>query len=115
MRVKKLEAKLPQRATSGSVGFDVHSTHDVIIPPHSQQTIHTGLAFAISTGIYLRIASRSSLTKQGINVGAGVVDNDYRGKVKVVLQNTTSTPFTVSKHSRIAQLIFEKNPYFVLL
>ena len=79
--------------------------------PHSQLTIHTGLAIEIPTGVYLRIASRSSMSKQGINVGTGVVDNDYRGEVKVILQNTTSQPFTVQKHSRIAQFIFEKKFY----
>ena len=111
VRVKKLiqEAKLPARATPGSAGFDVHSSHQTIIPPHSQQKIHTGLAMAIPKGMYLRIASRSSLASRGINVGAGVIDNDYRGEVQVVLQNNTDTPYTVKKNARIAQFIFELN------
>ena len=111
VRVKKLirEAKLPQRQTEGSVGFDVYSTHDVTINPNSQQLVHTGLSIQVPQGLYLRISPRSGLALKGINVGAGVVDNDYRGEVKVLLQNTTTKPYTVSKHSRIAQFVFEKN------
>ena len=59
----------------------------------SQAIVHTGLAMAVPTGMYLRIAPRSSLSMKGINVGAGVVDNDFRGEIKVVLQNTTSKPY----------------------
>ena len=111
VRVKKLieEARLPKRATPGSVGFDVYSTHHAIVAPHSQQKIHTGLAFDVPTGMYLRVATRSSMATQGINVGAGIIDNDYRGEVQVVLQNTSDVPFIVTKHSRIAQFVFEKN------
>ena len=63
VKVKKLvrEATLPQRATIGSAGFDVTSTHDATLPPHSQTKIHTGLAMAVPSGIYLRIAPSSSL------------------------------------------------------
>ena len=111
IRVKKLipDAKLPSRATPGSAGFDVKSSHSTVIPPKSQMLVHTGLAMAVPTGVYLRIAPRSSLSLRGINVGAGVVDNDYRGEVKVILQNTTDTPYKINQHDRIAQFIFEKN------
>ena len=111
VRVKRLvrEAKLPTRATTGSVGFDVCSIHDVILPPHSQTKVHTGLAMAIPKGIYLRLASRSGLALKGINVGAGVIDNDYRGEVQIVMQNSTNKPFTITKDSKIAQCVFEKN------
>ena len=111
VRVKKLtpEAKLPARATNGSAGFDVNSSHQILIPANSQAKVSTGLAMAIPTGLYLRIASRSSLACQGINVIAGVIDNDYRGEIKVVLQNTTSNPYLIPKHSRIAQFLFERN------
>ena len=103
VRVKKLvkEAILPSRATPGAAGFDVYSSEQKTIAPHSQLRIHTGLAMAIPKGMYLRIASRSSLASKGINVGAGVIDNDYCGEIQVVLQNTTSKPIEIPFHSRI--------------
>ena len=43
-----------------------------------------------------------------IDVGAGVVDADYRGPVGVVLFNFGPTDFVVEPGDRIAQLILEK-------
>ena len=43
-----------------------------------------------------------------IDVGAGVVDYDYRGPVGVVLFNHGAEDFKVSKGDRVAQLILER-------
>lgn len=43
-----------------------------------------------------------------IHVGGGVIDNDYRGEVRVILFNLGSAEFRINKHDRIAQLIIEK-------
>jgi dUTP pyrophosphatase len=47
--------------------------------------------------------------KHGIQVGAGVIDADYRGEVKVLLFNQGSEEFCVSTGDRIAQLILERH------
>ena len=41
-------------------------------------------------------------------MGAGVIDPDYQGEVKVVLFNHSPEPFQVLKRMRIAQLLVEK-------
>ena len=41
-------------------------------------------------------------------MGAGVVDQDYRGNIMVVLFNFGSDDFHVKKGDRIAQLICER-------
>ena len=46
--------------------------------------------------------------KHMIDVGAGVVDADYRGPVGVVLFNFGPDDFVVEHGDRIAQLILEK-------
>jgi dUTP pyrophosphatase len=64
---------------------------------------------AIPTGNYGRIAPRSGLAaKNFIDVGAGVIDSDYRGEVKVLLFNFSDVEFVVNPGDRIAQLIVEK-------
>ena len=63
----------------------------------------------IPSGMYLRIASRTSLAHKGISVGAGVIDNDYRGEIIVLLQNSTDKEYIIPFQSRIAQFIFEHN------
>jgi len=57
-------------------------------------------------GCYGRIAPRSGLAlKHHIDVGGGVIDQDYRGIVGVILYDHSDTPFVVSCGDRIAQLI----------
>ena len=61
------------------------------------------------TGCYGRIAPRSGLAlKKFIDVGAGVVDEDYRGELGVVLFNFGEGDFKINMGDKIAQLIFEK-------
>ena len=77
--------------------------------PLTRKTVGTGIANAILKNTYTRIAPRSGLAaKHSLNVGAGVVDADYRGELKVLLINHGSTPFTVKEGDRIAQLILER-------
>jgi hypothetical protein len=46
--------------------------------------------------------------KNFIDVGAGVVDYDYRGSVGVVLFNHSDVDFSIAHGDRIAQLILER-------
>ena len=46
--------------------------------------------------------------KSFINIGAGVVDRDYRGNLGVVIFNHGHSPFEVKKGDRIAQLVLER-------
>ena len=56
-----------------------------------------------------RVAPRSGLaSKHSIDVGAGVIDADYRGPVKVLLFNFGDGPFAVKEGDRIAQLVLER-------
>lgn len=45
---------------------------------------------------------------EGILVGGGVVDADFRGNICVILANITPIPRYIEKHERIAQLLVEK-------
>jgi dUTP pyrophosphatase len=56
--------------------------------------VRTGLSLAIPAGTYARVAPRSGLAvKHFIDTGAGVVDEDYRGEVGVVLFNHSDVDF----------------------
>jgi dUTP pyrophosphatase len=46
--------------------------------------------------------------KHGIQVGAGVIDPDYRGELKVVLFNHDMNPYVIKSGYRIAQLVLER-------
>ncbi|KAG6532409.1 hypothetical protein ZIOFF_006251 [Zingiber officinale] len=77
-------AVTPSRRSEGSAGLDISASHASIIEPYGRDLIHTGLRIEIPCGYYGRLASRSGLGwKTGIEVGAGVIDSDYRGEVQV--------------------------------
>jgi dUTP pyrophosphatase len=68
--------------------------------------VHTGIAIQLPSGTVGKIASRSGLsTKHNIEVGAGWIDNDYRGELVVELKNFSSLPYQVKIGERIAQII----------
>jgi dUTP pyrophosphatase len=110
VEVKKFnqDAIIPSRATEGSAGYDLSSVDDVNIPPRGMKLIDTGIGVRIPYGTYARVAPRSGMSVKGTVVGAGVVDADWRGAIKVVMFNMTDNEITVEKGNRIAQLIFER-------
>jgi dUTP pyrophosphatase len=108
--VRKLSknATLPVRSTKNAAGYDIAAAHSVTIPKKGRMLVKTDLAIALPEGYYGRIAPRSGLAlKHGIDVGAGVIDPDYRGPLGVVLFNHGDTDFEVKQGDRIAQLIIE--------
>lgn len=56
-----------------------------------------------------RIAPRSGLaSKHFIDTGAGVIDADYRGPVKVLLFNHADADYEIKEGDRVAQLVLER-------
>ena len=107
----KLERGVPApvRGSPFSAGLDIHANEEGIIPSGFRSLVSTGLRLEIPLGCYGRIAPRSSLAfKHCVDVCAGVIDQDYRGEVKVLLANHSKGDFVIKKGDRIAQLILEK-------
>jgi dUTP pyrophosphatase len=67
--------------------------------------ISTGLQIQLPEGCYGQIAPRSGLAYCHIGVGGGVIDEDYRGNIGVILYNHSNVPFKIVRGDRIAQLI----------
>ena len=110
LKVKLLSeaAKVPKRATPLSAGYDLCSAVETTVPAKGKCIVSTDLSIEVPHGTYGRIAPRSGLAvKHFIDVGAGVVDADYRGTVGVVLFNHSDKDFAVDVGDRIAQLVLE--------
>ena len=102
-------ASAPLRGSAGAAGYDLYAAEEKVIDPGCRACIATDLQLGIPSGCYGRIAPRSGLAvKNGVDVGAGVVDEDYRGNVGVLLFNFGQEPFHVQIGDRIAQLILER-------
>lgn len=91
------------------IGLDLSSAYDTVVPARGKVLVKTDLSIAIPENTYARIAPRSGLAlKHSIDVGAGVIDYDYRGPVCVILFNHGDSDFAISRGDRIAQLILER-------
>ncbi|EKD01380.1 hypothetical protein A1Q2_04327 [Trichosporon asahii var. asahii CBS 8904] len=111
MRVKRLapSATIPTRGSALAAGFDLYASRPASVPPRGKAMVDTDISIALPSGTYGRVAPRSGLAaKHSIHTGAGVIDADYRGPLKVILFNLGDEEFKVNEGDRIAQLILEE-------
>jgi dUTP pyrophosphatase len=110
LQIKKLsdKATMPVAGSEFAAGLDLSAAEALVIPSRGRALVKTDLSIACPAGTYARIAPRSGLAlKKGIDVGAGVIDADYRGPVGVILFNWGDEDFTIEVGDRIAQMILE--------
>lgn len=110
LQVKLLseDARLPGRFSTHAAGYDLYSIEDINLASSTRVLIKTGVSIAIPEGHYGIIKSRSSIAMMGLDIGAGVIDADYRGEVRVLVCNNSPGPIKLPSGTRIAQLIIQK-------
>lgn len=101
---------LPAYATADSAGMDLLAAveEDLVLAPGERRLVPTGIAIALPPGSEAQVRPRSGLAlKHGLTVlnAPGTIDADYRGEVGVILINLGQDPFTVTRGSRIAQMV----------
>ncbi|RYP54338.1 hypothetical protein DL768_000912 [Monosporascus sp. mg162] len=109
--IKKLseKARLPTRGSAFAAGYDLYAAKATTVPARGKVLVDTDISIAVPAGTYGRIAPRSGLAaKHFIDTGAGVIDADYRGPVKVLLFNHSEADFAVAEGDRVAQLVVER-------
>lgn len=103
------KATVPTKGSALAAGYDLYASEDAVIPAQGQGMVATDLSIIVPVGTYGRVAPRSGLAvKHGISTGAGVIDADYRGEVKIVLFNHSKKDFAIKTGDRIAQLVLEQ-------
>ena len=100
---------VPTKATKYSMGLDLYSPDSYLICPKRQVLIPIQIKLGIPPGYYGRITSKSVLAVEyKLHVGAGVIDPDYTGEIKILLINVGKHYYQVNQGDPIAQLILEK-------
>ena len=72
--------KLPQRATSGSAGYDFYMPYDLTLAPGQTALIPTGIRARMQDGWVLCLFPRSGLGfkfRMQLNNTVGIIDADY--------------------------------------
>lgn len=112
LEIKRLTptAILPTRGSEKAIGLDLYlDAASIVLHPGKRVLASTGIAVGIPPEHYGRIAPRSGLSfKDGIDVMAGVIDEDYTGELKVLLINTDYKTHVYKRGDRIAQFILER-------
>lgn len=107
-----LDLPLPSRRTAGSAGFDLSSAEpDFVLAPGERRLVATGLAIELPAGVEGQVRPRSGLAlEHGLTMpnAPGTIDSDYRGELKVILQNGGAEPVTIVRGDRIAQVVFAR-------
>ena len=107
---KHPDAIIPQYATEGSSGLDLHARipHEIYLQPGVRFSCPTGIGMEIPVGFEGQVRPRSGMAKKyGITVlnAPGTIDSDYRGEICAILINHSDSAQTIEPGQRIAQLV----------
>ena len=103
---------LPARATDQAAGYDVRSAEaDFTLEPGEIRLVSTGLVMELPDGMECQVRPRSGLAlRHGLTLpnSPGTIDPDYRGELRIIMQNGGSQPVRIERSERIAQLVFQR-------
>lgn len=107
LKCKKLsnDATIPTKSNISDAGWDLYASADIQLEPLKVTKVSTNIAMVFPENVWGQIEGRSGLASKGIFPVGGIVDQSYTGHVMVVLMNSTSLPYHISKGDRIAQLV----------
>ena len=114
IKVKKIHPKaiIPKEATKGSACFDLYCCEEFSLFNGYFKLARTGLIFEIPVGYHIEVYPRSGMAKKGIVIpnSPGIIDDDYRGEVLVMLYGLFMRQHEIFQiGNRIAQCRLVKN------
>jgi dUTP pyrophosphatase len=116
IRIQRLphgkDLPLPSYQSALAAGLDliaaVPADAPLTLAPGARALVPTGVAIALPPGTEAQVRPRSGLAvKHGLTVlnAPGTIDADYRGEIQVLLINLGGEAVTITRGTRIAQLV----------
>jgi len=111
MKIKLDEGAIcPTRAHDHDAGLDLYSREELIIMPGESEVFDTGVHVELPVRSFGKLESKSGLlVNYDIVSCGGVIDENYRGSIRVKLYNLGHRPYMIRKGQKIIQLIVQ--PY----
>ncbi len=109
--IKTRNVKSPNRANVHDAGIDFYIPEDIgwestTLLPNESILIDSGIKMTIPKGFALIAFNKSGVaTKQGLTVGACVVDSGYQGNIHIHLINTSNKPQTIKAGQKAVQFV----------
>jgi len=108
LRFKKVkEVKSPERGTKNSAGIDffIPDGMTVNLYPGESAMIPSGIQMDIPDGTMLMVCNKSGIAKQGLLVGACIVDSDYQGEMHLNVWNVSDKQIVISEGKKLVQMV----------
>lgn len=109
--IEKLDksAKMPAYAMPGDAGMDVFVNEEKTLKPGKRHLFSTGIKIAVPEGHVALVWDKSGLAvKKGLKTMAGVVDEGFRGELRILVINLGEEDIEIEKYSKVAQMIIQK-------
>lgn len=110
MKIARIkDVKLPSRGTAASAGLDFYTPNNMLeteLLPGEAALIPSGIKAKLPKGFALIAFNKSGVaTKQGLQVGACVVDEDYQGEIHIHVTNVSDTKTTIMAGQKLVQMV----------
>jgi dUTP pyrophosphatase len=119
MKLQKLRnVKTPNRGTESSAGIDFYVPEDfetTVLKSGESVLIPSGIKMQLPRGYALIAFNKSGVAvKQGLSVGACVVDEDYEGEIHLHMINTSDKDQVIATGQKLVQFVLVPVAYFDL-
>ena len=99
-------ATIPRRSSIQAAGYDLFAAEDRVISKNCRAFIKTGIGLELPRGSCGLIKARSGMSVlHKCDIGAGVIDSDFRGEISVLLINNGDFDMRVRQGNKIAQML----------
>lgn len=94
-------------------GYDVRLAQDIELEPMGFELGSTIEHFNMPNDCFGFVTDKSSLIRQGVCVGRGTIEPNWRGHLTLEISNLTHTPRSLKAGQPIAQIVVQTilNPY----
>lgn len=101
----------PTKGSSRAAGWDLYANCYCVVRPEKTVKVPCGFQMELPEGCAAFIQPRSGLAiMNGITVAntPGLIDEDFRGEICVLLRNESDTDFYIEPGRRIAQMVVKR-------
>ena len=95
----------PYRTHDNDAGADVYMPYDCTLQPGEIAKVPLGFGIEVPDGYAGYVFPRSSMAVKGLVCELPPVDSGYRGEIHAIISNVSRKPHTISKDTRIGQLV----------
>src|SRR5690625_2376235 len=104
------DAIIPTKAHPSDSGYDLCAAENVTIEPGETEVIPTGIAVKLPPGYEAQVRPRSGVTSRTkLRIQLGTIDQDYRGVIGVIVDNTFMKPWAEILYEVYGKTIDDKN------